>query len=145
MILYRTDEFSKNRTTDIVEVLLYELFDRENESLFENLLSISLNDEFKDTLSLEYKALLDYPDREGQREFVKTLVGRWNFYYKRDFKYAIWLYPLENVQAYVEFNACDEMLPPIYGYETSGIAVISYENEGTLYFYDEEPEIKEKV
>ena len=145
MVLYRTDEFSSNRKTDIIEVLFYELFERENEALFGNLLSVTLNEDFKKTLSDEYMSLLGKPDQTAQYEFIHTIVDYWSRYYKKDFKYAIWLYPLDSVKAFVEFNEVDEgMVPLIFGYEASDVAVITYEGEGTLYFYNKEPEVKEK-
>lgn len=146
MTLYRTDEFSKERSTDISQVLMYELFDRENEQLFANLLSISLSDIFKEDKWSEYQSLIEAANREAQKKFVDDLVFYWNQLTGRNFKYAVWLYPLDNVKLYIEFYACDEeMLPMIFGYETSDTAIIKYENEGTLYFYEELPEIKEKV
>ena len=145
MVLYRTDDFSKSRTTDITQVLMYELFDRENDQLLENLLSISLDDAWKEEMYRSYKNLTIKLDKSEQLEFVSELIENWNKYTGKNFKHAIWLYPLENVQFYIEFYAMDDMLPMIFGYETSDTSVIQYEGEGTLFFYEELPSVKERV
>ena len=146
MVLYRTDDFSKCRSTNIYDVLLYELFDRENESLLGNLLNVSFNDDVHKAMFAKYDTLVnEIDDKEQRLEFIKTILDYWKSYYNKDFKYAVWLYPLECVKAYVEFNDCDDMIPIIFGYDTSEYAVIKYEGEGTLYFYEELPPVKEKI
>ena len=145
MVLYRTNELSKDHTSDIDRVLMYEIFDRENDRLVKNLLSVYHTKEEKLSQFRLYKKLAFSAENEKQKDYVKGLISSLNKAKGKNFKYALWLYPLDNVQAYTEFYACEDLLPLIFGYETSDTKIISYKDEGTLYLYEDTPQIKKKV
>lgn len=138
MVLYRTNDFDHGMySTNIKDVLLYELLTKCNYDLLNNLVSLLSENSDIEILQKNISLAIDEFDKYRLSKYTDMLVERLNKHYSKDFKVALWLYPLDNVQEYYAFQGID---PAIYGYNTSNELLISYENEGSLYLYEDMPE-----
>lgn len=144
MVLYRTDDFNHEmRTTSFREILYYEIYEMENSKIFLNMCNLIGIDYITAKKEWEkvYKELSN-DNKDFVYNYIDNLLKKYEGKIGYTVPYAIWLYPLDNVKDYYEFEGFD---PLIYGYNTSDNLIIFYKDEGSLYAYHEEPKPCETV
>lgn len=142
MILYRTDDYNHEKmTTNLVDVITYEFFDRENDDALKGLIK------FLDLAGGEsclLETAIKYRNKNDKNKIVnliKDIISEITDKTGHELEVGLWLYPLQNIREYYSFEGFD---PVIFGYETSPFVILSYKNEGTLFAYEKMPNICDK-
>lgn len=142
MVLYRTDDYNHEKmSTNLVDVITYEFFDRENDDALKGLIKfLDLTGGENDIL----KDAIKYRNRNDKAKVVNLIKDVISYIFEKtghDLVIGLWLYPLKNVQDYYSFEGFD---PVIFGYEVSQFPILSYEGEGTLFAYEKMPDVCDK-
>lgn len=142
MVLYRTDDYNHEKmSTSLVDVIIYEFFDRENDDALKGLIKfMDLAGGEKDIL----ESAIEYRNKNDKAKIVNLIKDIISYIFEKtghELVIGLWLYPLKNVQDYYSFEG---FYPIIFGYETSPFPILSYDGEGTLFAYEKMPEVCDK-
>lgn len=134
-IMYRSEDSSGSGVRDIIEVMVFEIYELSNTDILEYV----SEHYFSYNIKRDMHRLINYIENDELsendiRELCKDIVDEINKNTKHNLKYALWL---ANKGAVIDMYAYDEL--NIDAYYTSDIILSDLGYDGILFAYDKEP------